>query len=293
MENENEVIDPEVMEQTAIEKSSPRIPVSIDELSNMPDERGVKVIEARRNIIDNLRRASIMLTSPSDWLLFRNREGAVTAYCQDTGCKRFWQLWGIEINPKGTFEKITDEKTGDFAYRCVADGGCKVTGLYVYDIEGIRYSTEDFCKYVEPDIKKEMFVRLAATANRDGNIIRTLTGMKSVALELLDEVWKGTGKTSNLCSKGKGYGTQSERRGAIAHEGDKTDDQGPICPKCSSKMTYYAAKDKDGKHYGAFWGCSQWKATGCKGSVQDSDYQQTKRDLAQLDAQDAQQAGAL
>jgi hypothetical protein len=269
-------IEPEIVNDNLPELSRPSIPVTIDELAVIPDDRGVAIVEARKKIIESLRRASVLLTSPQDWLLFRTKEGAVTAYLQDSGCKRVWQIWGIEITPKGEFEKITDTNTGDFAYRCLADGVCKVTGLFVHDIEGIRYSTEDFCASVKPELKKEMFVKLAAIANRDGNIIRSLTGMKSVAIEFIEDVWRGTGKTTQYCSKGKGYGSQQERQGAKIQE--PTDIPAPICEKedCGKQMKFVAGGTSrtSGKPYPAFWSCPDFQKGNGHSAINDSDYRE-------------------
>jgi hypothetical protein len=47
MESQDQtIIEPEVMTE-AIEKASPRIPITIEELAVIPDERGVVIIETR------------------------------------------------------------------------------------------------------------------------------------------------------------------------------------------------------------------------------------------------------
>ena len=43
-------------------------------------------------------------------------------------------------------------------------------------------------------------------------------------------------------------------------------DEGPPCPDCGAKMYKKTGTGKNGKPY-AFWGCGQWKATGCNGKV--------------------------
>jgi hypothetical protein len=252
-ENENPAIEPELIhEETALTR--PSMPVTIDELAVIPDDKGIQVIQARYKMIDTLRRASISLTSPQDWLLFKTPEGAVTAYLQDSGCKRIWQIWGIEISPKEGWEKITDDETGDYACKCYGTGVSKVTGLFVENIEGVRYSNENYCKDL-PRLQQEVRVKQAAIANRDGNIIRALTGLKSVALEMLEEVWKGTGKSSALCNLGKGYGSRTERKGAEVHDQAPRDVPAPICDICGKSMKYIAASDR----YKAFWSCPEKK----------------------------------
>jgi len=275
-EIENEVIDPEVMQDEAVEVyKRPSVPVTIDELAALAGEGGLEIAKARAAIIDNLRRASISLTSPQDWLLFKNDAGA-TGYCQDTGCKRYWQLWGIEISPRGDFEKITDDETKDFAYRCYGDGFCQVTGLFLKNVEGVRYSTEDFCKDL-PQLKKEVRVRQAAVANRDGSIIRALAGMKSIPIEMLEEVWKGTGKSTDHCNLGKGYGSKAERMGAAVQQSDINPDEEPMCTTHGLKMKFLpAGTSKAGKPYSAFWACPNRE---CKYTLRHSDVlEQVKMD---------------
>lgn len=252
-ENDNPAIEPELIHEE-IATTRPSMPVTIDELAVIPDDRGIQIIQQRFKIIDSLRRASISLTSPQDWLLFKSPEGAVTAYLQDSGCKRIWQIWGIEIQPMGGFEKITDDETGDFACKCFGNGVSKVTGLFVENIEGVRYSNENYCKDL-PKLQQEVRVKQAAIANRDGNIIRALTGLKSVALEMLEDVWKGTGKTSALCNLGKGYGSKYERRGAEQHDQAPKDIAPPVCGLCKKTMKYVPA----GANYSAFWSCPDKK----------------------------------
>ena len=252
-ENENPPVEPELIhEATALAR--PIMPMTIDELAVIPDDRGIQVMRTRYRMIDQLRRDSILLTSPQDWLLFKNPEGAVTAYLQDSGCKRIWQIWGIEIQPREGWEKITDDETGDFACKCYGSGVSKVTGLFVENIEGVRYSNENYCKDL-PKLQQEVRVKQAAIANRDGNIIRALTGLKSVALEMLEDVWKGTGKTSALCNLGKGYGSRTERRGAEVNDQAPKDVTPPVCGVCKKTMKYVAA----GANYSSFWSCPDKK----------------------------------
>jgi hypothetical protein len=256
-ENENPAIEPEVIhEETALTR--PSMPVTIDELAVIPDDKGIQVIQARYKMIDTLRRASISLTSPQDWLLFKSPEGAVTAYLQDSGCKRIWQIWGIEISPREGWDKITDDETGDFACKCYGTGVSKVTGLFVENIERVRYSHENYCKDL-PKLQQEVRVKQAAIANRDGNIIRALTGLKSVALEMLEEVWKGTGKNSDKCARGKGFGSKHERAGVGTQASSAPDIDSPICSGCNIRMQFIPAGERDGQRWEAYYKCKEFK----------------------------------
>jgi len=126
--------------------------------------------------------------------------------------------------------------------------------LFVDRIEGVRYSNENYCKDL-PKLQQEVRVKQAAIANCDGNIIRALTGLKSVALEMLEDVWKGTGKKSELCNLGKGYGPRTARTGADIHDQAPKDVQPPICGVCKLKMKFKPA----GATWSAFWSCPDKK----------------------------------
>jgi hypothetical protein len=283
-EPKTEPIEPEIMRDLPV-STKPSMPLTIEELAEIEGDRGIQVTENRRKMIENLRRASVMLTSPQDYLLFKTPEGAVTAYLQDSGCKRVWQIWGIEIIPKGGFTKVKDDETGDYAMCCIADGISKFTGLQVFDVEGIRYSTEDFCKDVKPDLKKEMFVKLAAVANRDGNIIRSLTGMKSIALEFLEDCWKGTGKSIDKCHLGKGYGGKAERAGADTSTKAPEDLPMPVCLVCRKTMKWLPATAK----YAAFYTCPDKKKgpDGKYNEHQSIDEASWRKKYAEMTARDA------
>jgi ssDNA-binding Zn-finger/Zn-ribbon topoisomerase 1 len=46
----------------------------------------------------------------------------------------------------------------------------------------------------------------------------------------------------------------------------KTKENGePVCPKCGSRMRLIKPQRND--HWKAFWGCSKYKVSGCKGAI--------------------------
>jgi len=263
MNQETEAIEPEIVEpepQTAITRRRPDVPTTVDELASLQAE-GHEIIQAREQILQTLRSASIRATHPSDWLLFRaiddvSNEERITGFLQDSGCERVRALWGISIIPTDAFERI-EAPDGQFAYRTCGRGTCAITGEEVLEVEGIRYSTEDFVKYVDNPIQKEMRVRQAATANRNGNIVRSLAGLKQVPIQELESAWKGTSKKIGQCSHGRGYGSQAERRGAQVQEASHVPvGQEPICEICQSKARFVkAGVTRQGKSYSAFWSC--------------------------------------
>jgi hypothetical protein len=227
-------------------------------------EEGVDIIERGILIIKTLRAASIALTHPQDWVLFK-AEDRITGYCQDAGCQRFSDLWGIEIVNLGTWERAEDPDTKDFSYSITADGISKRTGQTVTGITGVRYSTEDFItrrKLGRLQIDAE--VRKAARANLHGSIVRELAGMKQVPEEELNSVWaqaQMTGKTSAKCNRGRGFGTQAQRLGAdVQQSDDLKPGEEPFCQQCDppTKMKFVpggVSRDSQ-RPYDAFWACT-------------------------------------
>lgn len=249
---ESELLPPE----TALDRRRPVVPVTLSDLAERKED-GVAIIEARNLILTTLRKASLALTMPQDWVLFRTRDGHVTGFLQDLGCDRIRALWGVEITPKGGYER-TQAGDGSFAYTIRGRGYCKVTGETVTDLEGTRYSTEEFVKN-DKGIELEIKVKKSARANLDGSIVRKLTGMKSVPEEELAEAWAGSWKKTSHCARGKGFGTRAEREGAQTRE-ERPNVPVPICDECQGPLSYVPAGiGRDNKSYDAYWRCPQYR----------------------------------
>jgi hypothetical protein len=274
--NQDQTITPEVMKEE-IEIAPKQVPVTVDDFTSLPEEQGIERVAVKHKIIDTLRRASIMLTSPQDWLLFK-AEDRVTAYLQDSGCARIAPLWGIEITPVGDFVTITDdEKPGEYAVKCEGDGYCNVTQLFVKNVIGVRYSTDDVVKDL-PTLVKKVRTQQNSIANRNGNIIRLLAGMKSVAIEEIDSVYKaeGKGKTTALCVAGRGFGSRADRQGAGGKGKAPSDIPAPMCDVCQKTMKFV---DGTGKQYESFWSCPDKKKVDGKwnehSSINDKKYRES------------------
>jgi hypothetical protein len=212
----------------AIALRDPSVPVTVSDMAALGDQ-GVSIIKSRHLVMQTIRTASIQMTYPEDWLLFRDTAGRIICYLQDAGCDRIAPLWGIEIFNVSKPEKISGEN-GSFVYLITGDGRCNVTGGTVEQIEGMRSSTDRIFKDVE-GAEKEWLVRKSARANLDGSIMRELAGFKNVPLgELIaaapDRQWEAR------AAKGKGYGSSTERQ--AVREGSKADV--PSCPKCGGEM---------------------------------------------------------
>lgn len=232
----------------------PGAPTNLNELAGRKGE-AVEIIEARVQVVETLRRASIRLTSPADWLLFKapdDQGGQIVGYCQDSGAERFRDLWGIDVFDVSDPEKITGNDAAVFTYIVRGSGRCRITGQTLEQIEGARSSTDDFCRGVV-GVALEVLVRKAARANLDGGVTRELAGMKSVPIEEIAAAWEGTPKKIENCRHGRGFGTRDERLGARSAKGPDLDP--PVCPHCKSIGVFRAGKD--GRP--GFYGCPKYK----------------------------------
>lgn len=231
----------------ALALQRPSTPATLDALA-VYEAKSEAIVDARVAIVTTMRRASIRLTSPADWVLNRAPDGNVTGFVSDAGAQRYRPLWGIDIvNVRN--ERIA---TADgFMYVYTADGDCKFTGQRVEQREGGRSSTEKFCEG-KRGAELELLVRKAGRANCDGTIVRELSGMKSVPVEEIAAAWVGTDKRVDQCHKGHGFGTADERRGAPPLHVPNVEK--PKCDACGAEARYMAGKD----NRGPWWGCPDW-----------------------------------
>jgi hypothetical protein len=233
---------------------SPQTPVTLNEIAALKGE-ALEVIEARVQVIETLRRASIRATSPPDWILFKSPDeqgGQIVGYLQDAGADRVRDLWGIEVFDVTRPEKVAGNDPAVFTYLISGSGRCKLTRQILEAVEGGRSSTDDFCKG-KTGADLELTVRKAARANLDGNITRELAGMKSVPIQEIEAAWVGTTKKIENCRRGRGFGTAAERIGG-ARAGEPEIDP-PKCGVCGAVAKYRAANDKGP----AFYGCPNYQ----------------------------------
>lgn len=257
-EETTQAIEPEIVEERALERRS--VPATIYQLAELELEKGgVSVVEAADKIILTLRRAAIAQTMPDDWTLYRTRDGRITGYLEDQGCKRITKLWRIEVYNFGPetrsphWTQITDD-AGEYAVQLTGDARCGWTGEELLSLTGTRYSTDDFAQQKPAGIQRLMAVAAGARANLDGNATRKLTGLEGVSSEELDECWKGSWKTSAMCNHGRGFGSANERAGGASKHGiDQADI--PECDVCRIPLVW--REGKDGKE--GFFGCRNWE----------------------------------
>lgn len=250
----------EIETETPIEVDGHSLAVigeTVTDLAPMGAEEGKAIIEARKQIVDAAARASIALTHPEDWVLFRDEvSGRVTAYLQDSGCKRIMPIWGIQI-PSPSTKRI--EQGGDFAYVLSGDAFCTLTKTWYYGLKGIRTSKEHFLSQVKDPLLKEIRVEEAARANLDGNAVRRAAGLQNIPEPFLNEVWQGSNKTTGRCSKGRGFGTKEERQGTAVRTSGTPDVTPPICDSCGSQLQFIPAGSNDRGTWEAYWRCREYK----------------------------------
>jgi hypothetical protein len=238
---------------TALELRRPDVPITLDQLAAHRDT-AIAILTTRNQLWETAWLAALRRTAPPDWVLFRARTedgGQIVGYLEDAGCDRVRGGMGIEIYNVSDPVKIVNPKDDtDFHYVQTADGFCRLTGERVYRIEGARSSKDDVCRDVT-GTALDILVRKSTRANCDGNVVREF-GFKSVAVEEIARAWAGTGKSTDHCRRGRGFGTRDERIGGRAANAPNIDP--PVCPHCKTRGVYRPAKG-DRK---AFYGCPQY-----------------------------------
>jgi hypothetical protein len=216
----------------SLELRRPDVPVTLDGLAALKDEAKL-ILTTRNELWDTAWLAALRRTTPSDWVLFKRGEedgGQITGYLQDGGGDRVRPVMGIGIvNVSAPIKIINGNDPTDFHYVQSADGFCRLTGERVYQIEGARWSKDDFAKD-KTGTALEVAVRKACRANLDGSIVREF-GFKSVAIEEIARAWQGTGKNVEQCHHGRGFGTRDQRRGKGGEQAPE-DAAALIPPKC-------------------------------------------------------------
>lgn len=253
--SEDPVLQPDLVDdaepQTALALRDTRVPMTLDQLAARRGE-AIEIIEARIQVLETARLRAIRMTHPEDWVLFKTRDERITGYLQDAGCERVRPILSISIFDVQEPEKVVSSDGQSFAIIVRGRGRCGLTLDTLDAVEGIRESTEDFCKDLR-GVKQELRVRQAARANLDGKIVRELAGLASVPLEELQRAWTGTDKKVEHCRKGRGFGSQDERLGGTK-EG-APDVEPPRCPVCKIPLMYRPAKGSRA----AFYGCRQFE----------------------------------
>lgn len=251
-------IEPELVEEPKSVSRAGRAGDTITALSERED--AVQIIERAVQAVNTLRRASIAMTNPDDWTLYRSPEGRITGYLESLAAWNLRPLWGVSTQQVGEHYQVKHED-GVFAWCIEGDGYCKRTDIEIMGVVGVCYSNEDFLihRKLHP-VKLEIEMKRTARQRMEGIFVREGAGLKRVPAEELDDVWKSSSwKRSALCPKGRGFGTADERAGAAGKSGIDPADI-PNCPACSKngiqvKLVFRPGKDnREG-----FFGCPGWE----------------------------------
>jgi len=182
-----------------------------------------------RDLIKDLRVFSIHLTHPTDWILHVTRDPSdeskyhVAGYLRDWGAQRIAPFWGISIVP-GTLRTRRANIDGEpghpatYILYAKADFVCQRTGLYFRDIEGGRWSGDEFFnrQLEKKGFVNPLHVERAALANLHGTAVRQITGLTGVPEDVLKAAGLNTGQCIVVGYKGAGRA----RRGEAPEEGD-------------------------------------------------------------------------
>lgn len=251
-------------------------------------ERGVEVIARRAELLTTLRKAAIALTSPTDWILFKDPQGAEVAMLAASGATKLDALLGLSLHPVGwphvqefTVEKISGE-SGVFSMRMKGVARSHTTGVE-HEIIAERRSDEDFTgrqvdaagklafrtgEALESDLRASVYQLLHTKA------VRMVGGLVRVARQELEDCWKGSGKKTEQCRFGHGYGS-SQERGAqrVAEEGvgekakalwddilRRTGGDESAAHQVLKEITSYEAyKKRDGTQVKGYAGADSWQ----------------------------------
>jgi len=189
----------------------------VERLQGMED--AAIVFQRRIDLLETCRNAAIRATNPEDWILNRDRSGKELAMLKASGANVVAMFYGItveNVRPRGKhgeFEPDVTIGSDGRTLRAWCDAYSNVTGRSIRNLEASRSSTEKFIGrgpdagelVAGSDLRSAVYTLLLTKS------VRVLAGMSQIPKAVLDDAWKGTGKTTERCVKGSGYGTAKDR----------------------------------------------------------------------------------
>lgn len=174
-----------------------------------------------------LREFAIRATAPSDWVLFRDREGTTVAILASSGALKVRKLLGISIfnyrpTSGGIAEPsireetlVTEDRDGKPTGKTItiaigemfADGRCARTGEEVTDVYFALRSKDQQGKSNFTGRGHEQDLKAAVRTGVDTKVVRILAGLSKVDAETL----AANGIKVEACRKGAGFGTAQDR----------------------------------------------------------------------------------
>lgn len=266
---QTDTVDPEFIDASETDDAETQIrsiavPANLNEIA--ASGQAECIIASRVQIVKTLRKESIRMTRPEDWVLFKDpNTGREIGYLQDTGCQRIAPLWGIETTPisQSRIPEISSNPDDEFAWETMVDGYCNVTQRNFKGVVGTRYSTEKYAEQSAAGIRREVAVRKASRANADGTVTRKASGLNAVPIGDLMDAWDDPKRDKMIprCALGRGYGSQAERQGGQMQQSSEVKaGEEPFCDQCNppKKMKFVkgGVSSRTGNPYGAFWSCT-------------------------------------
>jgi len=180
-----EIITPEEIKNERLTLLHPKILAQVAEFITDP-AKGKEQLQAYADLVQMLRATSIHLTYPSDWVLnFIENEGRIlsSGYLQDIGAERAAMPWGITRLGEIQDHREYDGEKKTYIWFCKADFICERTGVVLTDVEGARWSGDEFFQKRARKMNAEvnpLWIKQSALRNMHGRAVRSLAGLAGV-----------------------------------------------------------------------------------------------------------------
>ncbi len=192
-------------ERTAAEQAPTATILPPEDLQEIREASALVTIDEQvsRSAADALKRheelvkSTIKLTYPEDWVLYDVADGVKLGYLQDVGCQRIRAPWGIRFEALNLLRDVLEEKIGGdaengIAFTVLIRGLSTLSGQ---EIDGIGYRqsatglwANAWTNAADNPAERDLIrsdVRKASIANAKGRVVRELTGMNSMPVEVL------------------------------------------------------------------------------------------------------------
>lgn len=211
-----------------------------EKLSLTPD--GADVFQRKLALSEACYRAAIRRTRPQDWVLTQDMQGHAFAMLKASGASIVAELYGVVISnirpvdDTGIFRPEVEKfPNGAYALKAWCDCESRVNGRKIEHLSAARRSDEDFVgRLVNGEtgaLVKKRSAEEEYTANPTDlasavhtllltKAVRSLCGMTRVPVSDLAAAWEKTGKKTEDCVAGHGFGTADGRRAQGVATGD-------------------------------------------------------------------------
>lgn len=210
--------------------------LTIEQLLSEDPKKAQAILETRSKLLEQIQAAALKRTRPTDWTLYKDKEGRIVGVLRDSGAVNVRKVMGISIfnhrpkvgdiaEPRVSEEKIpaldrdgkdTGELLTCFVAEMWADGICSLTGEPAEDVYcGLR-SIDAYGKSQFVGRGHMQDLKASCRTTLDSKVVRILSGLRKVDAEVL----KLHGIEPEKCYRGSGFGNAEERgAGRVAEEG--------------------------------------------------------------------------